>query len=233
MNDEVFTFLNNEYLEDFYQSREPVLWKNHLIFAVDGTKAEVPNSDENRAAFGESGNGQRQSEVRALVSCFFDVFIQFILDLQIGSIRTSESELAKKNIAAAKDIISETPIIIIFDRGYPSIEFVRFLENNKVKYLFRLSSNDYKKEEIEKRYFKRWEIEKKYHTLKNKMKFESITGKATLYVYQDFWAQIIIFNMIQDVLHSSNQNVKKESIEKGHKYPAQINENMAIGLFKE
>ncbi len=33
--------------------------------------------------------------------------------------------------------------------------------------------------EIENLYFKRWEIEKKYHTLKNKIKFESITGKAT------------------------------------------------------
>ena len=142
LNCEVFTFLNNEYLEDFYQSKEPVLWKNHLVFAVDGTKAEVPNSDEKRAAFGENGNGQGQSEVRALVSCFFDVFNQFILDLQIASIRTSESELAKKNSAAAKDIISETPIIIIFDRRYPSIEFVHFLENNKVKYLFRLSSTE-------------------------------------------------------------------------------------------
>lgn len=36
--------------------------------------------------------------------------------------------------------------IIIFDRGYPSIEFVHFLEENNIKNLFRLSSNDYKKE---------------------------------------------------------------------------------------
>jgi hypothetical protein len=87
--------------------------------------------------------------------------------------------------------------------------------------------------EITDLYFKRWEIEKKYHTLKNKMKFESITGKATLYVYQDFWAQIVIYNMIQDVLHSSNKNLEKETVKHEYKYPIRINENMAIGMFKE
>ena len=87
--------------------------------------------------------------------------------------------------------------------------------------------------EIENLYFKRWEIEKKYHTLKNKMKFESITGEATLYVYQDFWAQIVIYNMIQDVLHASNEEITKESKSQEYKYPIRINENIAIGLFKE
>ncbi len=65
------------------------------------------------------------------------------------------------------------------------------------------------------------------------MKFESITGKATLYVYQDFWAQIVIYNMIQDVLHSSNKNIEKETVKHEYKYPIRINENIAIGLFKE
>ncbi len=48
-------------------------------------------------------------------------------------------------------------------------------------------------------YYQRWEIEKKYHTLKNKMKFGSVTGKATVYVCQDFWAQILVYNMLQDM----------------------------------
>ncbi|MFT8344485.1 transposase [Clostridium beijerinckii] len=194
-----------------------------------------------------------------------------------------------------------TDFIVVFDRGYPSIELIYFLEKNGVQYLFRLSSNDYKKErvlmvtrdeavtlmhtnarltkikknhpeiveelkakrdtstrivlsklfsgselalmtnlpiefsgkEVTNLYFKRWEIEKKYHTLKNKMKFESITGKTTVYVYQDFWAQIVIYNMIQDVLHSSNKNLEKETAKHEYKYPIQINENIAIGMFKE
>lgn len=236
-----------------------------------------------------------------MVSSMLDVFNHFFLDLQIDSIRASESEMAKRNIKTAKEILEDNSFIVIFDRGYPSIEFVHFLEENNIKYLFRLSSNDYKQErqlmsktdqsvrlihtqprlakikknhsevvedlklkeytstriissklpsgnlitlmtnlpfkicsrEIVSLYFKRWEIEKKYHTLKNKMKFESVTGKATLYVYQDFWSQIVIYNMIQDVMHASNEEISKDSKKQEYKYPIRINENMAIGLFKE
>lgn len=65
------------------------------------------------------------------------------------------------------------------------------------------------------------------------MKLESVKGKAALYVYQDFWAQIVVYNMIQDVLHSSNKTIEKETEKRKYKYPIRINENIAIGLFKE
>ncbi|KZL93608.1 transposase [Clostridium magnum] len=146
LNYKTFSFLNKEYLQDFYFSDEPILWNNYMVFAIDGSKAEVPNSDENRVTFGECGNQHSKGEVRALVSCMFDVFNHFFLDLQIDSIKASESELAKQNIKAAKGMLEGTEFIIVFDRGYPSIEFVNFLEKNNLKYLFRLSSNDYKKE---------------------------------------------------------------------------------------
>lgn len=301
LNYKVFSFLNKEYLQNFYSSDEPVLWNNYMVFAIDGSKAEVPNSDENRVSFGESRNQYNSDAVRALVSCMFDVFNDFFLDLQIGSINASESEMAKQNINAVKEIIQNTPFIIIFDRGYPSIEFVDFLEKNNLRYLFRLSSNDYKKErelmtksdesvklihtpprlaklkkkhpeaiedlkakeytntrlissklpsgieitlmtnlpfeisgeEIKNLYFMRWGIEKKYHTLKNKMKFENVTGKASIYVYQDFWAQIVVYNMLQDILHSSNEKISEKAKIRRYKHPIRINENIAIGLFKE
>lgn len=38
------------------------------------------------------------------------------------------------------------PVLVIFDRGYPSIEFIDFLETEGIHYLIRLSSNDYKAE---------------------------------------------------------------------------------------
>lgn len=45
-------------------------------------------------------------------------------------------------------------------------------------------------------YFHRWEIEKKYHKIKNKMKFESVIGKSPIYKYQDIWIPIVVYNMI-------------------------------------
>ena len=193
------------------------------------------------------------------------------------------------------------PVLAVFDRGYPSIELIDFLETEGIHYLIRLSSNDYKAErkqmqsadenvilkhssarlqKIQKKhperyvhmkkkgkttvrisrstlpsgnelalvadlpdtvttedladlYYQRWEIEKKYHTLKNKMKFESVTGKASVYVYQDFWAQILVYNMVQDIRNSADEEAAATGRENGSKYPMRTNENMAIGLFKE
>ena len=56
LNPEIFPYLNRNYLMDFYHSDEPKLWKGYLLIAIDGSKAEVPNSKENRETFGNSGN---------------------------------------------------------------------------------------------------------------------------------------------------------------------------------
>ena len=82
-------------------------------------------------------------------------------------------------------------------------------------------------------YRKRWAIEQKYHTLKNKLKFESVTGKASIYVEQDFWAQTLVFNMVQDLIASAECRAAKKAKKKRLKYEMRINENIAIGLFKE
>jgi IS4 transposase len=87
--------------------------------------------------------------------------------------------------------------------------------------------------EIRRLYRKRWEIEKKYHTLKNKMKFESVTGKASIYVEQDFWAQTLVFNMTQDLIAIAERKAATKAKKKRLRYEVRINENIAIGLFKE
>ena len=88
-------------------------------------------------------------------------------------------------------------------------------------------------EELAGLYCQRREIEKKYHTLKNKMKFEGVTGKSSVYVYQDFWAQVLVYNMIQDIRNSADEEAVASGQKKGNKYPMHTNENIAIGLFKE
>ena len=87
--------------------------------------------------------------------------------------------------------------------------------------------------EIQRLYRKRWLIEQKYHTLKNKLKFESVTGKASIYVAQDFWAQMLVFNMVQDLITAAERRAVKKAKKRRLKYEIRINENIAIGLFKE
>lgn len=300
LNPEVFSYLNDEYMADFYHSSEPRLWNGFLLLA--GSKAEVPNSPENRERFGKSNNQHSElGQVRALVSGMYDILNHFYLDIEISHISTSETELAKKNLHHLTHIDIKQPVLAIFDRGYPSMEFIDFLETEKINYLFRISSNDYKFErrnmkstdetvilrhtyqrlekirkkhperlermkekgytntrimtsmlpsgneltlmtnlpfefsqkQLEDLYYQRWEIEKKYHTLKNKMKFESVTGKSTIYVDQDFRAQVLVYNILQDIRKEADEEVSVRGRKKGSKYPMHTNENIAIGLFKE
>lgn len=287
LNPEIFPYLNRRYLMDFYHSEEPKLWKGYLLAAVDGSKAEVPNSKENRETFGNSGNQHSKTgQVRALVSGIYDILNHFYLDIEIEHISVSEIELAKRNLKHLRELEIRQPVLAVFDRGYPSIEFIDFLEMEGIHYLIRLSSNDYKAErgrmqsedgkvilkhssarlqkirqkhperyermkrkgettirvskstlpsgnelvlmtnlpdtiaaeELADLYYQRWEIEKKYHTLKNKMKFESVTGKASVYVYQDFWSQVLVYNMIQDIRNSADEEAAETGRKSGNKY---------------
>ena len=92
---------------------------------------------------------------------------------------------------------------------------------------------EFSQKQLEDLYYQRWEIEKKYHTLKNKMKFESVTGKSTIYVDQDFRAQVLVYNILQDIRKEADEEVSVRGRKKGSKYPMHTNENIAIGLFKE
>jgi hypothetical protein len=69
--------------------------------------------------------------------------------------------------------------------------------------------------------------------LKNKIKFESVTGKASIYVEQDFWAQTLVFNMVQDMITAAEKRAVRNAQKKNDRYQIRINENIAIGLFKE
>jgi hypothetical protein len=301
LNPEVFKVLNQNHLKRFYSGEEAKTWLGYLVMAVDGSRAEIPDSVENRLTYGESINKYGAAVARANVSALHDVFNRFILDIGIDTYRSSEIEAAKAHITAMKEIIEDRPVLIMFDRNYASLEFMDFLENSGVKYLIRLHEGDYKAEravmkgndeevelaynkirlehirrkspekalelaekesahvriiktvfdngeaaafitnlmegtrnEILRLYRKRWSIEQKYHTLKNKLKFESVTGKASIYVKQDFWAQTFVFNIVQDLITAAECRLaKKTKKKKQFKHKMRVNENIAIGLFKE
>ena len=42
----------------------------------------------------------------------------------------------------------QKPRLVIFDRGYPYLEFIDFLEKEGIYYLFRIFSNDYLSERM-------------------------------------------------------------------------------------
>jgi hypothetical protein len=300
LNPEAFKALNRNYLKRFYEGDEAERWQGYLVLANDGSKAEIPNSEENRRVYGQSKNQHGKGVARANLSSLYDINNRFILDIRTGKYQCSEIEEAKAHTLAVKEIVGEQKVLIVFDRNYGSLDFMDILESSGIKYLIRLQKNHYKAdlaliegedseielaytktrlknlkqadpqrrselrkkkstpvrivkgetesgepltlvtnlregtgEELRQLYRKRWAIEQKYHTLKNKIKFESVTGKASIYVEQDFWAQTLVFNMVQDMITAAEKRAVRNAEKKNYRYGIRINENIAIGLFKE
>ena len=148
LDPEVFTYLNDNYLNNFYKHPDEVkTWKGYIVLAIDGSKVEIPNSRENREKYGVLRNqNETESPARAMISGMFDVFNKFFLDLQICNVHESEVDAAEKNLEAIKRIGIEQKAIIIFDRGYPSFEILYYLEKLGLKYIIRLPSTGFDRE---------------------------------------------------------------------------------------
>lgn len=107
------------------------------------------------------------------------------------------------------------------------------LSTGEVEYLLTNIDNSIMcTSEIGELYYKRWGIELAYDVIKNKLNIENISGTNQLIIEQDFYAQILLFNMVEDLRNDSNKvvkNNKKENL----KYEYKVNMNILVGTFRE
>ena len=300
---QIFIDIYKDYLTDFYENypEEIKTYKGYYVFAIDGSMFEIPNTKELREEFKTQKNssGHRES-ARARVSGIYDIENEFMIDAIITDCGRGEKQLAKEHIKAVGKIVDLRRCIIIFDRGYPGIDLIWFLEKMGVKYIIRLqSTNMYEEEkksmktndewielrvagnrlkkiedeatrqelkgkkaipvrmtkvildtgeieyllsniseetiqteEMKEAYFKRWQIEIGYDILKNKLHIENFTGKTRITIEQDFYAQIYIFNVLQDIKHTANAELQQKHKEKNLKYEYKPNVNILAGWLK-
>lgn len=84
-------------------------------------------------------------------------------------------------------------------------------------------------------YFKRWNIEKSYDVIKNKLEVENFSGYSEIAIKQDFYAQILLFNIIEDIKNTANREIQKEREKsmKTYKYEYIVNLNILISICKQ
>jgi len=84
-------------------------------------------------------------------------------------------------------------------------------------------------------YFKRWQIEKSYNVIKNKLEIENFSGHSELAIKQDFYSQMLLFNMIEDIKKTANKQIKEkqEKSLKTYKYDYIVNLNILIGICRQ
>lgn len=101
--------------------------------------------------------------------------------------------------------------------------------------LTNISKDIISTEKMKEIYFKRWHIEKAYDVIKNKLEMESFSGYSKVAVEQDFYAQILLFNMLEDIKKTANNEIKdeKEKSMKTYKYEYIVNLNILIGVCRQ
>jgi hypothetical protein len=302
LNPEVFIELNKDYVRRIYEHAEIKKYKGYLVTAIDGSSIEIPNTKELQEEYDCKSTGQsiHRTIARAVASGIYDVENNIMIDAVLGKRTDGERALAKNNLNSMIDILGDrTNVITIFDRGYISIDLLLTLMETQIKYLFRLPSTTFGKEqrslktddevidinltpsriyglndpikrekakklqklrvrmvriilstgeveylvtnienstmstkEVGELYYKRWGIELAYDVIKNKLNVENISGKSRLIIEQDFYAQMLLFNMVEDLRNDSNK-VVEENKKENLKYEYKVNMNILVGTFRE
>lgn len=141
-----FVELNKSLVELFYSDGEFKKFKDYRILGIDGSKMQLPNNEQIRQKFGAIRNNLENYEIaQGLASTLFDLENKLVISSVIDRCDTSERKLAMKHI---DDMLTQKKQdfknLIIMDRGYPSFEVIKHIENANVKYLARTKSNFFK-----------------------------------------------------------------------------------------
>ena len=94
-----------------------------------------------------------------------------------------------------------------------------------------LSKEELTEEEAKELYYGRWEIEKSFDIIKNKIKIEKFTSHKVIGVEQDFYSQMLLYNMLEDVRIDTGEIIKGQK--EGLKYDYKVNMNVMVGILRE
>jgi len=84
------------------------------------------------------------------------------------------------------------------------------------------------KKEVGELYFTRWGIEVKYHTLKNKLELENMSGRRVCTTYQDFWAKLDMANTAAALEYATDAVIDGKTEGSNNKHKQRTNENRLI-----
>lgn len=127
---------------DLFYSQFPSrsLWHGYHLFAIDGSKIELPNSSSNFEFFGEMFGYPDPSRrfTMGLASIVYDVLDDYIVHASFQRYLASERAAAMEHLKSLESLNIYHDSIVIFDRGYYSENFFRYCVEHGHLCLMRL-----------------------------------------------------------------------------------------------
>ena len=141
LHPDLFKELFYKSVDCFYKNlEERKLWHGYHIFAIDGSKYELPNSESNFKFFGQMFGHPNHDRLftMGLASMIYDVTDDYIVHASFNRYLATERPLAVTHMQNLIDLNIHENSIIIFDRGYYSENLFRYCVKNNLLCLMRL-----------------------------------------------------------------------------------------------
>lgn len=132
---EVFDKLSSVLLNEFYTDNDVAikLWNGFRLLAVDGSRITLPITNELKEIYGKTKNQTNTSIVQARCSVIYDVLNNYVLDGILAPLKRGERDLALSHLEHCKK-----NDLILYDRGYPSYDFIHENLKKGFDYLMRV-----------------------------------------------------------------------------------------------
>jgi len=132
---EVFKHLSTTLIKEFYTDNDVAIkkWKGFRILAVDGSRITLPITKELKQIYGETKNQTATSIVQARCSILYDIENNYVLDGKLAPLKQGERALALSHLS-----FCQKGDVLIYDRGYPSYDFIHQHIKNDLDYLMRV-----------------------------------------------------------------------------------------------
>ena len=135
---EAFQTLFQLSVKAFYENADFKKYRGYRVSAIDGTKLSLPTHPDTVTEFGIQKSTGNQPQ--ALCSSLCDVLNGVVIDASLNRYDADERKVAKQHIDRLSQIKTEKELIL-FDRGYPSSDLIKYIEEAGFKYVIRSNAN--------------------------------------------------------------------------------------------
>jgi hypothetical protein len=133
LDETIFKTLNTEVIRAYETDRDDFRWKNHKLFAVDGTKINLPKQLQKYCSYRPRSNNAYYPQ--GLVICLYQLKSKIPVDFDLSA-SLDERHMAVKHL----NVVNKDDVII-YDRGYFSYFMLYLHHKIEVHAVFRLKAN--------------------------------------------------------------------------------------------
>ena len=137
-----FIKLNNELINEFYSDNKFKTFYGFRVIVVDSSTLQLPESVAIRKKYGACSNQKQDNMTMSRISYAYDPLSEVTLDAIMSPYAIPERSMAFDHILniQASNCAED---LYIFDRGYPAMTLMHFLNYNKKYFLMRCSESSW------------------------------------------------------------------------------------------